>query len=195
MESKVRSVSISKGNNGFSIIELAVTLALLAVFVAVGVPSFSGLMRDNQLVADVNSLVASLQLARSESVKRGVQVSIRRVSTTNNQWEQGWIVFTDENGNGVFDDNGDSNLCEEGEDCILLSYGSLSNGYTLSTVGGFFSEWFAYQPTGFVKGQGATNADTFTLCKQETGKAYYRQVVIEATGRPHTNKGDAVTCP
>lgn len=180
---------------GFTIVEIVITLALLAVFIAVGVPSFSSLIRDNRLVTDINSLVASIQLARSEAIRRGVQVTIIRTSTTSDQWENGWVVFTDQDGQGDLDDDGDAIHCEAGvdDDCVLKIHSGVSDGMTLDS-GGDYDDYISYLPTGFVVGSSA-NAGTFTLCKQESSEAIYRQVAITTTGRPSTNKGTNSTCP
>jgi type IV fimbrial biogenesis protein FimT len=189
-----KKVSSNKNRNGFTIIELMITVAIVAVFVAVGIPGFSGLIRDNRLVTDINSLVASLQLARSEAIRRSVQVSIRRTSATGNEWGKGWEVFTDVNGNGARDDDGDTTYCEPADtDCLLQVHSALSGGNTLTTSTEY-DQYLTYQPTGLVIGTGG-NAGDFTLCKQESGEANFRQVTISATGRPSTSRGTVTTCP
>ncbi|WP_305804944.1 GspH/FimT family pseudopilin [Stenotrophomonas sp. YIM B06876] len=62
-------------------IELVVTVAVLAILVAMAVPSFTSLINSNRLTSQANDLVASLQLARSEAVRRNRSVTLCR--TTN----------------------------------------------------------------------------------------------------------------
>src|SRR5690606_35774436 len=59
---------------GFTLIELLVTLAVLAVVLGLAVPSFQGIIQQNRLTAATNELVAAVQLARAESIRRNRQV-------------------------------------------------------------------------------------------------------------------------
>lgn len=67
---------------GFTLIELLVTLAVLAIVMAFAVPSFQQLIANNRLSTEVNTLVSALQLARSEAVKRGTEVSVAATNGT-----------------------------------------------------------------------------------------------------------------
>lgn len=68
---------------GFTLIELLVTLAVLAIVMAFAVPSFQQLIANNRLSTEVNTLVSALQLARSEAVKRGTEVSVAATNGSN----------------------------------------------------------------------------------------------------------------
>ncbi len=59
---------------GFTIVELMLTLAVAAVILSLGVPSFQGLVERNQLTSGINQFVSSL--TRSEAVKRNQRVSL-----------------------------------------------------------------------------------------------------------------------
>lgn len=84
--------------NGFTIIELMVTLVVLAVLIGIAVPSFSGMIRDNRNLALRNELTGALQLARSEAVKRRTDVVICRSNADNDactngtDWSGGWLM-------------------------------------------------------------------------------------------------------
>lgn len=61
---------------GFTLVELMVTVAIAAILLGVGVPSFRTLIENNRIAAASNDVVTALQYARSEAVKRGVFVDV-----------------------------------------------------------------------------------------------------------------------
>lgn len=99
---------------GISLVELMVTLAIVAVLAVIATPSYVGLTQRTRLQAEANSLVNDLQFARSEAIKRGQPVSLCPSSngtacntTSTSNWETGWIVFNDVNGSGTTDSASD----------------------------------------------------------------------------------------
>jgi len=94
-------------SNGFTLLELMVTLVIATLLVTVAIPSFIGLIKKNRISTYTNNLVTSLALARSEAVKRGTQISLcasnNGLNCTNTSFQQGWIVFSDQNVAGTVD--------------------------------------------------------------------------------------------
>ena len=94
-------------SNGFTLMELMVTLAIATILTTVAVPGFNGLIKKNRIAGYTNNLVTSLAMARSEAVKRNAQVSLcasnNGTNCTNTSFDQGWIVFTDKNTAGTVD--------------------------------------------------------------------------------------------
>lgn len=82
---------------GFTLIELLVTLAVLAIGLAIAVPSFMDMIAKNRIIGVTNALIADMQLARQEAIKRGHMVSIsfrwRRIegnANTTDSWCYGF---------------------------------------------------------------------------------------------------------
>jgi type IV fimbrial biogenesis protein FimT len=84
-------------SSGFSLIELIVTIVVLGVLLALAFPSFTALMNRNRLSGASNELIAGMQSARSEAIRRNRNVTLcnssdgATCSTTAGAWT-GWIV-------------------------------------------------------------------------------------------------------
>ncbi len=61
---------------GFTLLEVMITIAILAIALGIGVPSFIDFMRNSRLSGTANDLLADLNFARSESIKRHVPVTL-----------------------------------------------------------------------------------------------------------------------
>jgi type IV fimbrial biogenesis protein FimT len=89
---------------GFTLIELMVTIAILAILITLAAPSFSNVIRSNRVASQTNALVTALNTARSEASKRGLPVTVcaakdaafSACSGDAADWQKfGWMVFTD----------------------------------------------------------------------------------------------------
>jgi len=109
---------------GFTLVEMLVVIAIAAVLAAVGIPNFQDFIRSNSLSTQTNELIASLALTRNEAVRQNRQVVFCRsdaptattpacTTTSTGNWG-GWIVFSDANSNGVYD-NGTDTLIRVGQ--------------------------------------------------------------------------------
>ncbi len=94
---------------GFSLIELVITLAVVAILSGMVLTFSSAFLQDNRIETANNDLIGSINLARSTAVSRGEPASIcassNGTSCTNTTWEQGWIVFSDTGVAGIVDGN------------------------------------------------------------------------------------------
>lgn len=90
--------------HGFTLIELMVTVAVLAVVLAVAFPSFRSITNSNRLSAASNEWLATIQVARMESVRRNARVvicpSINGTTCSGASWQRA-ITFVDSNRDGV----------------------------------------------------------------------------------------------
>ncbi len=67
---------VARNAAGFTLIELAVTVAVLAVLLAIALPSFETLSNQNRLGAASNQVIATLQTARVEAIRQNRKVMI-----------------------------------------------------------------------------------------------------------------------
>jgi type IV fimbrial biogenesis protein FimT len=89
-------------------VELAVVMTIAAILLAISIPSYRYVTNANRIAAEINGLLGDMQYARAEAIKEGqtvtVCVSTDNVSCSagNVNWQNGWIVFSDVNGNQIF---------------------------------------------------------------------------------------------
>ena len=179
----------------FTLIELVMTMAIAGIFVTIAIPSFNSTITSSRLTSYANDLVGAIYLARSEAVRRGIQVTVSNNGALTH-WESGWTVFVDINGDETYDPP--DNLCTTSaigaptEDCLLRVYPPLANGYTLTTGNSTYNKAAAYSPSGF---SNVAAGDTFRLCNG-TDMTTSRSIVIDGVGRPHVSlPGSTVSCP
>jgi type IV fimbrial biogenesis protein FimT len=88
---------------GFTIIELMIVTVVLAILLGLAVPNMRTLILNNRLTTQANNLLADLQFARTESVKRSVPINVSSVSGGVDWGTQGWRVWMDNDNDGAFD--------------------------------------------------------------------------------------------
>lgn len=128
--------------SGFTVLELLITVVIMAILAALAGPSFKEMFENNRLATQANEIVASVALARTEALRRNGRVIMCRFDAvqTNptpatagctsgtNAWG-GWIVFADVDGDGTYSTTTDELLqvvSINSEKIQLLSSGILS---------------------------------------------------------------------
>lgn len=173
--------------SGTTLLELMLVLAIAAILLAIGIPSFISIATSSRLASATNSMVASLHLARSEAIKRNSRTvlcaSATGISCTG-AWHQGWLVFHDANNNAALD---------AGE-AVILKQPGMPVGFRLT--GNFYiSSYISYIPTGATRTiSGVIQVGTLTVCDASLSSPA-REIIINGTGRPRTAKITLASCP
>ncbi|MDH3759932.1 MAG: GspH/FimT family protein [Gammaproteobacteria bacterium] len=167
-----------KKNSGFTLLELLITLVLVSIVMAIGLPSMRDFIKNDRLSTQINTLVGHLAYARSEAVTRHLPVVVcasnNQSSCSSNNWADGWIIFTD------VDNSGDVSAGEE----VLRAQQLLSGNNTLvSTTGSSV----VYDNRGFAP----TSTGSFSLC-DDRGAVHIKSITISNTGR--VRKGGSASC-
>ncbi|MBK0026634.1 GspH/FimT family pseudopilin [Stenotrophomonas sp. S48] len=90
-------------SNGFTLVELMVTIAVVAILGTIAFPSFQSTIRSNRIASAGNEMTGLLSLARSEAVrnKRGGGVcGSSDGSSCDGAWRSGMLAWADVDGNG-----------------------------------------------------------------------------------------------
>ena len=164
---------------GFTLVELMVTVAIIAIVAGLAVPSFISIMQQNRSTNFANELAASLNLARSEAIKRAATVTVCTSNTTaaspvcdsTRAWKDGWLVFVDKGVIGTFDNATDTQL----------KVGKPANTDTAVTAATTSANYVSYLPSGLSLGNGS---QSFSICVGTvTGQSVPRTISINTTGR------------
>jgi type IV fimbrial biogenesis protein FimT len=176
---------LHRHSGGFTIIELMVTIAIAAVLLGLAVPGFGTLMRNNRLATQTNTVVGALNYARSETLVRGMPISVCAASSaardrcvtpaaTSTSWTNGWIVFTDRSGTpGTIDTPNDE---------VLQTGPGPANGFTVTNTGTFVRFGVGATPS---TQRTFRIAPTNMLACAGTGR---REIAVSGTGRVNTTK-------
>ena len=173
-------------NKGYSLIELLVSLAILGILLAVSLPNFQDTIESNVTNSQAKLFMTTLNLARSEAIKRGTNVGIcpsnDGLDCDAASWSTGWVVFVDVNA----DADGASGSIDGG-DVIIRVFDSLGADSVLTVTTNFLE----YNSLGF----GATaGVQTMLLCPSTANSVNARSVEIGVSGRGRRFEGGLV-CP
>jgi len=164
---------------GFTLIEIMVTVAVLAVLLVAAAPAMTDMVLNNRMAGLSNDLMSDLAIARSEALKRGQRVVLCKnagndSSCSTGLWADGWLLYLDADNDTTLDTG----------ETILRVRQALPSGYTVTPTG--IMETLVVRPVGMV-----TPTGTFKICDQRTGN-FGRLITISAGGRASSA---ATTCP
>ncbi|WP_031255978.1 GspH/FimT family pseudopilin [Curvibacter lanceolatus] len=160
---------------GFTLLELLVSIAIVAIMVRLAVPSYQFIINSSRISGELNGLLTSFQFARAEAVRRGLSVTVcssangTSCSSTNN-WKSGWLVFVDVNNNASLD-AGDTVLRQQ---ATLASANTVVADNSVSTV--------RFNREGIAAGLPADPV-TFTFTPPSNASTQKRCLAVGAAGR------------
>jgi len=158
---------------GFTLVELMVTVTLVAILASSAYPHLYTFVINNQVRAQVNSLLTDLNYTRLEAIRSGnhglmcASNNGKSCSHSADDWHRGWIVFQDRN----------NNRQRDSEEALLRVREPFESGQLKFRAFMFQGKVVRYSALGFAHTNG-----TFSLCDAEG--AVLRGIVIAATGRP-----------
>ena len=148
---------------GFTIIELMVTVVVLAILIAIGVPSFRNIILTQRIKNASFEVFAGLAHARSEAVSRNNTVTI---TPTGGNWTNGWQITT--------------------IDPATLATVNISSQSAYSNITITGPATVVYTGSGRMSGAANVNIE---LKSTEISAANARCITIDLSGRPVTKTG------
>jgi type IV fimbrial biogenesis protein FimT len=79
-------------SRGFTVVELMIVMVILAILGAVAMPNLDKALTNQRLRNAATDFVSALLLARSEAIKRGVDVQVAPLTPAD--WTSGWRVVS-----------------------------------------------------------------------------------------------------
>ena len=177
---------------GFTLIELMVTIAIAAILMVVAVPSFVSFQRNSELTGAANSLLASINAARGEGMKRNMTAII--VPKDMALWKSGWIVFVDVDRSETF----------SAGDILISTHEPLASYFSVvgdgSTAEGGSTVNMRFSGAGYAKKKDESAGNfTFSLSRNDvTGQELLnqtRRIVVVGTGRARVCKPTSASDP
>jgi len=170
-------------NKGLTLIEVMIVITFITILASLAAPSFSNILRRQQVRGEADILFSLVYLARSEAIKRNKVVTICKSDdgmVCGGSWSDGWIVFADSDKDGSRDN----------EEILILS-GSVGGGYRL--------EWTAFGSNNYIRftqnGLTLSQNGSFKLCPSDNDVRFARTVVISKTARvrlPKDSDGNGI---
>lgn len=172
---------------GLTLIELMITIVVLAIVLGIAAPSFVSIMEGSRLTATANDLLADIQYARLEAIRRHQRMSLCSKDQANDQcsshandWGNGWIVFTDTTNN-----SGANPKVDNGETIIRL--GNRIRSGLIIRGDGDLAYYISFTPDGRSRQtNGGFLAGTLRMCSPSSSlddDRRARDIVINNTGR------------
>lgn len=159
-------------NKGFTLIEVLISLSLIALLFGVAISDIKGFMHISQTSKARGEISYAIQRTRNEAISRNTPVSLCKSSnssscTTLGNYEQGWLIFTNHDKDAKIDSN----------EKILYIHQALFK--QISIVGNRnFKNRITFLPTG-----DSTSFGRLVICNKKRIKTS-EAIFINATGKP-----------
>ena len=168
---------------GLTLLELLIALVVISLILTLAVPSFTSQISALKTKTRAASLYEALQLTRTRAISRNQRATLRSLG----DWSRGWVLFDDQNHNGL-QDSGETVLTEhrfEGSEVNIEGNRPLKD--YVSYIGSGESRFASGRPGG------GFQAGRLTVCAQDASRGY--QLVLARMGRVRIQRAQPGDCP
>ena len=177
---------------GFTLIELMVTVSIAAVLMMMAIPSLGTYRRNAELTSVTSTLVASINTARGEALKRGLS-SMVAPTGNGSDWTTGWVVFVDTDSSRNYD---------VAKDTLVFTEPATEHYIGISATGtaGAAASQIIFDASGYSKNAaGASGNFTFVIQRNDgtaaTDFSEKQYIFVARTGRTRVCKPVSATDP
>jgi type IV fimbrial biogenesis protein FimT len=167
---------IRSGRNGFTLLEVVITLALLAVVTLLALPSFVDMIEKRRLSSDAERLLSFIQHAQSVSIKRNEVVTISYTRNSDEDWCIGAVLGAAACDCSVTDPTDTDYCIFDSKPSLIISdtgnYSSLLRSFTGDGA-------LTFDP---VRGMSLSSGDDLALDLRSQSEAFRMQLLISDTG-------------
>ncbi|MDD2892711.1 MAG: GspH/FimT family pseudopilin [Halothiobacillaceae bacterium] len=176
MSNKIRLI---KHEQGYTLLELMMTIAILAILIAVGIPSFQAFIASTQLTTQTNNILTALSITRTQAIKNNTRATLctsdNGIQCTSTPWHDGWLIYVDSNQNSALD------LGEE-----ITTHGQPTNALEIRG-----NTNVAHRISYRADGSLFSMVGTIRICKASTAiQENARNIIINHFGRARTTRAD-----
>jgi type IV fimbrial biogenesis protein FimT len=170
--------------SGMTLIELMVTVAILGVVMAIGIPSMRGISESEAVRGHTNTFLSTLRYARSEAIRNRAQVVVCPSNNSESaspscsngvtdNWALGWIIFVNRDADTDY-------RYDASKDTLLRVQGAISTSGGINEATGGAPNKFVYRSTGILLNGGASS---FTFDAKSLSASQRKLVCISLQGR------------
>ena len=165
---------------GLTLLELIITVAIVAIVAAIALPNFSKQIQETRTRGAMRDIQTAIQLTRNNAITRNQRATMRHLGS----WEAGWQAFSDPNNNGQLD-AGEEELFTSGPiDGARISANTPLEDY-ISFIGTGEARYAG-------SAGGAFQAGTMEICSEDLGGGY--GLVLARSGRVRVSQLEADEC-
>lgn len=183
--SRQQGANKRKSHTGLTVVEFLIGFTVIAVIALVTAPSLSGLLQGRQVGNAASELARGLSLAKTEADKRHSTVRVCPSSDglscrQDGDWNRGWLVFSDGNGDGS---------PQEFE--RIRAYDPPNEKIRIKSSGAI-TDVLAFTVAGLVKNNNSEKGE-FIICHVDS-RSKSKKILVDSEGWVNLVKSDSKAC-